>query len=69
MQQTKGDKMNPPRHCPECKADLKGDPIPEANRQYYGKETHWCLWIGLYDMRKDRTTHYMCPKCKHRIER
>lgn len=29
----------------------------------------WCRAIGVYDMRKDRTSHWQCPDCKHVWER
>ena len=29
----------------------------------HGKDNRWSRAIGLYDIRKDRTTMYKCPDC------
>lgn len=50
--------------CPHCGADLKGDEIPEQHRESFGGYTHFSRRISIYDMDKDRTTHYQCPDCK-----
>lgn len=55
--------------CPKCKANLQGEPIPEKDRKYYGTKTHFSRLIGLYSRDLDRTTHWICPDCKHRWER
>ena len=57
--------MSTPMACPSCKADLTGSEIPEKDRVYYGGHSHFSNAIGLYDRKKDRTTHWKCPDCKH----
>lgn len=51
--------------CPHCGADFKGAEIPEKDRPMFGNHTHFSRRISIYDMDKDRTTHYQCPDCKH----
>lgn len=36
---------------------------------WYGTATHFSRVIGWYDRRYDRTTHWVCPDCKHQWER
>jgi hypothetical protein len=54
-----------PTRCPECKADLRGAPIPKKDRRHYGAETRFSRVTGVYDTRADRVTHWRCPKCGH----
>lgn len=54
--------------CPACHKSLVGKPIPRKLRAAYGY-THYKLEIGLYDITRDRTTHWQCPWCKHMWER
>ena len=62
--------MSSPCDCPSCKADLRDGKIPEESKHCYGKETeYFSKVIGLYDERKDRTTHWLCPICGYKWER
>lgn len=48
-----------PRGC-----DLRGAPIPEEHREFYGStETHFSRAIGIYDRDRDRTVEWHCPDC------
>ena len=52
----------------------KGDETKalESAKMYGWKKESPCSFyrcIGVYDMEKDRTTHWQCPDCKHRWER
>lgn len=61
---------NFPDNCPACNASLIGAPIPEENRHLHAPgSTHYYRVIGLYDRKKDRTTHWKCPDCGHTWER
>jgi hypothetical protein len=48
--------------CPHCKANLVGDPIPEATRELFGNKTHFHRIIAVVD--RDRCIHYQCPDCE-----
>ncbi len=63
--------MSYPEFCPACKADLQGEPISEEAKAkgWYGTATHFSRVIGWYDRGHDRTTHWICPDCKHQWER
>ena len=61
--------MTEPDICPHCKADLKGEPIPEESRHYYGKKTHFLRTIGIYSQERDRTEFWQCPDCGKRWSR
>ena len=58
--------MSNPSHCPECKTDLDGGPIPENIREHYSPPYRWSRVIALIDRDKDRQTHWICPDCKHK---
>lgn len=60
-----------PKVCPNCNANLVGDPIPQdlIDSGYYGTNTHWSRVIGLYSMEKDRVVEWLCPDCEHQWER
>ena len=48
-----------PLTCPNCKGDLRNcKDGPPFKRE-----------IGIYDVTQDRTSYFMCPDCKGRIER
>ena len=49
-------------HCPECKADLQGDPIPMESQHLFGA-THFSRKIGISD--GDSVGYWKCPDCKH----
>lgn len=50
--------------CPHCGADLKGDPIPEEYRHFYGNATHFRREIGV-EVRGvyDGVLYWRCPDC------
>lgn len=52
-----------PDDCPHCGVSLIGDPIPEADRHFFGNATHFRREIGVYDRERDRTVAYRCPDC------
>lgn len=58
---------NPPLatadHCPSCGTDLRGEPIPEADREHYGEATHYRRVIAIYSRERDRTEGWRCPDC------
>ena len=72
-------------HCPNCKADLDGEPIWEhffkqtgneidADRiaDHYGatrERGKFGRAIALYDRDQDRTVGWKCPDCGHTWER
>ncbi len=56
-------------NCPKCNADMRGDPIPEKDRERFGNKTHFSRVIGIYSIERDRTTHWQCPDCGHEWER
>ncbi|HWP33582.1 MAG TPA: hypothetical protein VNL97_07520 [Solirubrobacterales bacterium] len=57
------------RFCPNCKADLQGAPIPEADQEAYGGNTHFHRAIGLYSRELDRTVAWQCPDCDYKEAR
>lgn len=60
------------RHCPDCNADLQGDPIPQEyiDEGCYGEGvTHFSRIIGIYSVEQDRTIAWACPDCGHEWDR
>lgn len=58
--------MLEPRYCPNCNADLQGEPIPKEHRIHYSKDvTHFSRVIGIYSIQQDRTILWRCPDCSH----
>lgn len=55
-------------NCPECHANLQGEPIPKEQQESYGA-THFSRKIGLYDMKIDRTVKWKCPDCDFEWDR
>jgi hypothetical protein len=55
--------------CPNCKANLVGEPIPEESREAYGGKTHFRRVIGLYSRERDRTVAWRCPDCEYTEQR
>lgn len=55
--------------CPFCKADLKGEPIPEDLRKMYSS-THYSRLIGI-EIRGgyDGVSYWECPDCHVRWDR
>lgn len=54
----------------ETMLEKSGGDEAEADRsaEMYGATRtsgRWGRKIGLYDLRKDMTTHYQCPDCDH----
>lgn len=72
-------------YCPNCKADLDGEPIWEYFFKEYGSESEadrvaemygatrekgkFGRRIGIYDMDKDMTVAWACPDCNHQWSR
>lgn len=54
-----------PDRCPACDADLRGEPIAEESRDFYGA-THYSRCIGIVSREKDRLVAWRCPDCGHR---
>ena len=59
------------RTCPHCRADLRGDPIPEEHLVYYNKlnlpRDEWDTFfysriIGI-ELLNDRIEGWRCPDC------
>ncbi len=57
--------MSYPLHCPKCNADLRGEPIPEKDREMFGGHTHFLKVISIYNRDRDRTVKWKCPDCGH----
>lgn len=47
--------------CPKCGADLRGETIPEDQREAYGGATHVIRKIGI--VAYDRIVAWRCPDC------
>lgn len=74
--------MSSPEECPSCKANLVGGSIWQTFRDQYGSDEkadevaamygatrtkgNWGRAIACYDLKKDRTTGWLCPDCDHR---
>jgi len=72
-------------YCPKCGKDFDGTLIwdtffdekgnaeeADVSASMYGAtrdQGRWCLKIGVYDIEKDRTTHWGCPDCGHEWDR
>jgi len=68
-------------YCPNCGMDFDDGLIWDTGLEMYGNEEEaddyakaygatrttgrWGKCVGIYDMRKDMTTSWMCPECKH----
>lgn len=53
------------KNCPECNANMVGDPIPKEDRKYYGKSTNFSNWLGIEVRGKyDGISYWQCPSCK-----
>ena len=68
-------------YCPNCGMDFDGGLIWDTGLEMYEDEEladdyakaygatrttgRWSKCVGIYDMRKDMTTSWMCPECKH----
>lgn len=51
--------------CPYCKADLRGEPIPEEHRhQYPSGAVRYSRLIGISDPYRDRIVEWQCPDCQ-----
>jgi hypothetical protein len=49
--------------CPHCDADLRGEPIPEDQRELFGGHTHGLRGIVQVDPDLGRAVAYYCPDC------
>lgn len=54
-------------HCPSCKSDLDGGPIPEDLRKHYSPPYRWGREVGLSD--GDSVFAWKCPDCGHQWNR
>lgn len=53
--------MKIPKECPRCKADLTGEPIPEASHHLFAADaTNFLRTIGISDLGKDQIVHWQC---------
>ena len=51
--------------CPHCNSDLRGEPIPEKDREFFGDKTHFSRKIGIEIMGGyDGVQYWKCPDCK-----
>lgn len=50
--------------CPNCSANLQGEPIPKEQQESYGC-TNFTRKIGIYDIYEDRTVKSKCPDCEY----
>ncbi len=57
------------RNCPECGADLQGDPIPETHREHFGNAAHFNRLLARTDPETMRTVEFECPDCHARWPR
>jgi hypothetical protein len=57
--------MTPPEECPNCHASMRGLPIPEDLKPYYGNKEFFYRVISIYDVNADRHGHWKCPDCQH----
>ena len=56
--------------CPNCKIDLRGEPIPEKYKEFYEESvTHYSRLIGVYDLKQDRVVLWKCPDCNYQWDR
>lgn len=62
-------KAYPPVECPECAADLTGDPIPQDQRWMFGGAVHFSAVLDETDWKTDRVIGHCCPVCDHRWSR
>lgn len=52
------------RFCPECRADWRGAPIPEASRHLYGSnDGFFSRLIGVELPNYDGVSRWHCPDC------
>lgn len=52
-------------HCPQCKEDLRAEPIPKRLREHYGSHTHYSKLIGIeFPELYDGVSFWQCPFCK-----
>lgn len=58
-----------PVNCPECAADLTGDPIPQDQRWMFGGALYFDQRIEEVDWLTDRVIGWRCPICDYRWPR
>ena len=52
-----------PEQCPSCNADLRGEPIPEDQRELFGGNTYFLRTILVTPWRYDTGLYWQCPDC------
>lgn len=57
--------MSTPETCPHCSSDLRGEPLPEKNREHYGNATHFSRVIAVTHPGEDYARDWRCPDCGH----
>ena len=61
-----------PRTCPNCEADLRGEPIPAelTGSGFYAKGEHYSRVVGV-EVRGvyDGVLYWQCPDCGHKWHR
>jgi predicted Zn-ribbon and HTH transcriptional regulator len=53
-----------PSHCPSCKADLDGGPMPSGDRES-PDAARFNRAIGIVIQDQDRVSSWRCPDCGH----
>jgi len=49
--------------CPHCNADLRGNKIPENDREFFGGKEYFSRLIGIEDDSYDGVSYWCCPEC------
>jgi len=55
--------------CPKCHVSLKGEVIPEPQRELFGGAENFNRGIAIYDREKDQTVGWQCPDCGYEWRR
>lgn len=55
---------NRPLDCPKCLADLRGDPVPEAELPRYSWQKYTSIAIAIYDLDNCYIERWRCPECR-----
>ncbi len=62
--------MPTPNNCPACGRSWIGDPIPEADREFFSGSTHFRREIGVEIQGEyDGVDHWECPDCHATFDR
>ena len=54
-----------PETCPNCKTDLRGEPIPADKRESYGGATRFSRVLAIEYRGEDFCRDWRCPDCGH----